>query len=263
MPRPRKKNFASGSGPARASSRERPGGEFLYGINPVEAALRAGRRPLGQLFLKTGRPGERLAALRALAEGRGLRVGELEPAELERRGGSPDHQGALLSCGALPALGERECLAAPVTERALLLALDEVQDPRNFGAVVRSAAVFGITGLVAPRHHSAPLSPVVSKASAGYLESFPIYTVANLARFLASCRKKGYWIAGAAEDGETPLHEFERDRPLVVVLGNEGRGLRPLVRKQCDFELSIHLPGEGSLNVSAAAAVLLYHLTQP
>ncbi len=257
MPKPRKRPPAlrDGGQPGRE--------EHLYGINPVEAALRAGRRRLGQLYLKTGRPAGRPAALRELAAEKGLRVGELEPAELEKRCGSPDHQGAVLRCGALSPQGEREWLAAPVREDSLLLVLDEVQDPRNFGAVVRCAAVFGIAGLAVPRHHSAPLSPAASKASAGYLETFPLFVAANLARFLAACRKKGYWIAGTAEDGATPLHRFKRDRPLVVVLGNESRGLRPLVRKQCDFELSIQTAGQGSLNVSAAAAVLLYHLTLP
>jgi 23S rRNA (guanosine2251-2'-O)-methyltransferase len=190
-------------------------------------------------------------------------VSEVEGSDLERRCGSSHHQGAALQCGPLPVAGERECLAGPPGERALLLALDEVQDPRNFGAAVRCAAVFGIDGMVVPRHHSAPLSPVVSKASAGYLETFPLYVAPNLARFLAAARKQGYWVAGTGEGGRTPLHAFVRDRPLVVVMGNEGRGLRPLVRKLCDFELAIRTQGGGSLNVATATAVVLYHLTLP
>lgn len=245
--------------------RESTGGgeEHLYGVNPVEAALRAGRRRLGALLLRRGQMSARVEALRDLAVERGVRVTELEPADLERRCASSHHQGVGLACGPLPVLGERECLGAAPGERALLLALDEVQDPRNLGAVVRSAAVFGIDGVVVPRHHGAALSPVVSRASAGYLETFPLYVVANLARFLETARKRGFWIAGTGEEGATPLHGFSRDRALVVVLGNEGRGLRPLVRKQCDFELSIRTAAGGSLNVSTAAAVVLYQLTLP
>ncbi len=198
-----------------------------------------------------------------MAEGHGLSVTPATDQELERLCGSPDHQGAVLRCGALPMGAERECPTAAPGGRAVLLALDEVQDPRNLGAVIRCCAVFGIAGVVLPRHHGAPLSPAVSKASAGYLESFPIFQAANLARFLASCGERGYWVAGAGEGGETPLHTFVPDRPLVVVMGNERRGLRPLIRKQCDFELAIRAPGEGSLNVASATAVLLYHLTMP
>ncbi len=238
-------------------------GEVLYGINPVQAALREGRRQLRRLYLKEARGAGRLAEMRALAEQRGLPIDTAPPQELARLCGSPDHQGAALHCGALPVRQERECSLPRAGERPVLLALDEVQDPRNLGAAIRCCAVFGIAGVVLPRHHAAPLSPTVSKASAGYLESFPIYEAANLARFLAAIRDKGYWVAGASPSGETALHTFSPDRPLVVVLGNERKGLRPLIEKQCDFRLAIRSAGEGSLNVAAAAAVLLYHLTLP
>ena len=160
---------------------------------------------------------------------------------------------------------------------SLLVALDQVEDPRNLGAVVRSAAAFGASGLVLHRDRSAPLSAAASNASAGALESFPVFQAPNLARFLARARKRGFWVCGAvtgdsvagnsvAGDPEvTPLPAFALDGPRVLVLGSEGRGLRPLVRSHCDVLLTIPLPGGGamnSLNVSAAAAVLLYEMTR-
>lgn len=247
----------------KQNSSSKGSAEMLYGIAPVEEALKAGRRRLERLHLKTGRASPRLAALRDLATGHGLTVSEADAPELERLSGSGSHQGAVLRCGPLPPRTEAECLALGKGGQALLVALDEVQDPQNLGAVVRACAAFGASGVVLPRHHSAPLSAVASKASAGHLESLPIFEVANLARFLANSRKKGFWVAGASEEGETPLHTYTPSGALIAVMGNEGRGLRPLVARQCDLHLAIHTTGAGGLNVASATAVLLYHLTLP
>lgn len=241
--------------------RREPEGEVLYGFNPVEAALAAGRRRFYRLLVKQGRPSPRLEKMLELARERGLSHQELSPEELDRKCGSTAHQGVGLACGALPRLEEKAALALGKQPQTLLVVLDEVQDPQNLGAVARSCAVFGAAGLVLPRHHSSPLSAAASKASAGLLEHLPVYVVANLARFLGASRKHGFWVAGASEDGDTPLHRFQRSGALVLVVGNEGRGLRPLVAQGCDYHLAIPTALGASLNVSAAAAVLLYHLT--
>ena len=270
QPAPRSVKPASLRGRNPASPRggkQRPaagaGSELLYGIAPVEGALRAGRRRLERLYLKTGRPSPRLANMRELAGQLGLPVTEADAPELERLGGTATHQGVVLRCGALPPHSESQCLALARSGEALLVALDEVQDPQNLGAVVRTCAAFGAQGVVLPRHHAAPLSAVACKASAGHMESLPIYVVANLARFLANGRKKGFWVVGTSERGEVALHEYSPARPLIVVMGNEGRGLRPLVARQCDVQLAIHTTGAGGLNVASATAVLLYYLTLP
>ena len=168
-----------------------------------------------------------------------------------------------MRCGAFAPSTETEALALGSKGEALLVALDEVQDPQNLGAVVRACAAFGVQGVVLPRHHSAPLSAVASKASAGHLESLTIFEAANLARFLANSRKRGFWVAGTSGEGGTALQAYSPARPLIVVMGNEGRGLRPLVAAQCDLQLAIHTTGAGGLNVAAAAAVVLYQLTLP
>ncbi len=225
------------------------------------AALEAGRRRLQHLYLRAGRPSEKLAALRDRAAARGLPVSELSVAELAKLSGTSGHQGVVLRCGALPVGDEAGCLALGAGESPLLVVLDQVEDPRNLGAVVRSCAVFGAAAVVVPRHHTAPLSPAASKASAGHLESFPIHEVANLARFLDNARQHRFWVAGTAgEDGQA-LATFTHDGPLVLVLGSEGHGVRPLVRRSCDFVLTIPTPRASSLNVAAAAAVVLYHLS--
>lgn len=249
--------------PAKRRPRPPAPAEVLYGINPVEAALAAGRRRLDRLLVKQGRPSPRLRRILERAGQLSLPMSEFPTGELAEKCGSPNHQGVALHCGPLPVGEEKSCLALAAGGAPLLVALDEVQDPQNLGAVVRGCAVLGADGVVLPRHHASPLSPAASKASAGLLETFPIFVVSNLARFLGHCRSRNFWVAGASEDGETPLHSFRRDGALVLVLGNEGKGLRPLVARSCDFHLAIPTSKGGGLNVAAAAAVLLYQLTRP
>ena len=220
----------------------------------------------------------------------GLPIGEVSVADLSALAGSESHQGAVLECGALPLGAEEEALAllgpepppagsplpdgphppgSPLLEATegvktpglpLLVVLDQVEDPQNFGAIVRSCAVFGAGGVVVARHHAAPPSPAASKASAGELEAFPVFEAANLSRFLEACKARGAWTAAAIPEGGEALASFKRDTPLVLVVGSEGRGLRPLVERHCDFRLTIPVRPGTSLNVSAATAVLLYGL---
>lgn len=252
---------------ARPRQEEAP----LYGINPVLSALQAGKRKPNRLYLKSGKLSEKLELLGKTARELGIPVDSVLPQELEALCASPQHQGVVYRCGPLPLLPENDALAfteqpdavQPGAVPPLLVALDQVEDPQNLGAVVRSCAAFGANGVVMTRRHGAPTSAATSKASAGALETFPLYEAANMARFLENAKLKGFWVAGAVISGGQPLYRFKRDQPLVLVLGNEGRGIRPLVEKLCDYQLTIPITGRDSLNVSAAAAVLLYQLTVP
>jgi len=235
--------------------------EILYGINPVEEALLARRRKLRRLVLKEDTRSGRLAHIQQLATTLGLFPERLPPGALELFAHSPNHQGVALECGPLPRRSEHDAVEAASAPDALFVVLDQVEDPQNLGAVVRNCSVFGVTGLVVPRDHSSPLSPAASKASAGRLERFDVYEVANLARFLDTCRDRRVWVAGTDEAGGEALPGFRQPRPLMIVLGNEGRGLRQLVREKCDYVLSIPTPGAGSLNIASASAIILYHLT--
>jgi 23S rRNA (guanosine2251-2'-O)-methyltransferase len=227
---------------------ERP--PLLYGRNPVHEALRAGRRPVRQVWATAG------AAREPWLEGVPVRI--VDAAEIAERAGSDAHQGIVADAGPYPYADEAQLLAAP---SPLIVALDEVQDPQNVGAIARSAECAGATGLVLPRHRSAEVTPAVAKASAGAVEHLPIAQVRNVADFLADAKAAGLWVYGAAADG-VPYDQPQYGGGTVLVMGAEGKGLRPRVRASCDQLVALPLRGRmESLNVSAAAAVLLYAIS--
>ena len=207
--------------------------QVIYGKQPVAEAER-GRRRVQRVW----------------------RVPETSAEELERLCGSPDHQGVVAEVEPYPYAGSTELLQ---TENALLIALDQVQDPRNLGAVARSAEVAGAAGLVIPERRSAAVTAVACKASAGAVEHLAIAHVRNLADWLVEAKEAGFWIWGAdAEAKQTPW-DVDLSGPTVLVLGGEGEGLRPRVASACDGLIALPQRGKiDSLNVSAAAAALLF-----
>ncbi len=223
--------------------------DLVYGRNAVREALR-GRRQVLELWAS-----ERAAAsLEWLSEG--PRPQRRKERELTEACGSPDHQGVV--AWAEP-YRYADALDLAAGERPLLVCLDQVTDPGNLGAVVRSAAGAGATGVVVPAHGSARVTPAVCRASAGAVEHVPLAVVPNLARWLREVKSGDLWAYGAVAHGGTPMWEADLAGGAALVLGAEGRGLRPLVRKTCDVLVSIPLAtGVESLNVSVAAAVLLY-----
>lgn len=192
------------------------------------------------------------------------RAPETAPAELERLAGSPDHQGVVAEVDPYPYVDPAEMLSAGSLEAAgegapLLLALDQIQDPRNLGAVARSAEVAGAAGLVIPERRSATVTAVSCKASAGAVEHLAIARVRNLADWLEQAKQAGFWIWGAAAEAPQLHTETDLTGPTVIVMGGEGSGLRPRVAAACDGLMSIPQQGRiDSLNVSAAATVLLF-----
>lgn len=228
---------------------------LLYGIHPVEAALANPARRF-RTIVATENAARRLeAALTA----RGLATKPATPRDLDRRLG-PDtvHQGVLAIAEPLP---ERrlEALAAAAAKAGPLLVLDQVTDPHNVGAVLRSAAVFGAAGLVMTRRHSPPLAGALAKAASGALEHVPVALVTNLARALETLREAGVTILGLDGDGPTLLEDEGFEDAYALVLGAEGKGLRQLTRESCDRLCRIATPGPvQSLNVSNAAAVALH-----
>ena len=176
--------------------------------------------------------------------------------ELSEAAQTRDHQGVLAWCEPYRYADAYELAAA---ERPLLAVLDRITDPRNLGAVCRSAEGAGATGVVVPAHGSARVTPVVCRSSAGAVEHLPVAVVTNLARYLEEIKTGTLWVAGAAGENGTPMWQADLSGGLAFVFGAEGKGLRPLVRRACDLEVSIPQLGEvESLNVSVAAAVLLY-----
>ncbi|HEY4279798.1 MAG TPA: 23S rRNA (guanosine(2251)-2'-O)-methyltransferase RlmB [Conexibacter sp.] len=180
---------------------------------------------------------------------------------IERRCGSPDHQGVCAQVAAFGYAAPEKLLAM---HKPLIIALDEIQDPQNLGAIVRTAECAGATGVVIPSRRSAEVTPAVCKASAGAVEHLPIARVRNLADFLAEARAAGAWCYGAEGDGGTPYARVDyAGSGVVLVLGSEGRGLRPRVAASCDQLVALPLRGRiASLNVSAAASALIYEIVR-
>jgi 23S rRNA (guanosine2251-2'-O)-methyltransferase len=223
--------------------------DLVYGRNAVREALR-GRRAVLEVWV-----GERAAAtLDWLAEGPRPRV--RRERELTEAAGSPDHQGVVAWCEPYLYADAWELAQA---DRPLLCCLDQVTDPRNLGAVVRSAAGAGATGVVLPAHGATVVTPVVCRTSAGAVEHLPVAVVPNLARYLGDVKGARLWAYAAAVDGETRLWDVDLTEGVALVFGAEGRGVRPLVRRTCDGTVAIPLAaGVDSLNVSVAAAVALF-----
>jgi 23S rRNA (guanosine2251-2'-O)-methyltransferase len=239
--------------------------ERLFGLHCVREALRARRRPLERLLLdsRTRRPD--LEALSELADEIGLPVEWVDG--VSDPGARSNPQGACLVAGPLGELSLEDLLAGgSEAERAgkgrRIVALDEVQDPQNLGAIVRSAEGSGAIGVVLTRRNAPPLSPVVARASSGALEWLPVARVSNLPRSLDLLKSHGFWVVGADPSAEQTLFELP-DRlftgDLVLALGAEGRGLRDGVLKRVDHPVRIPMAGRvGSLNVASAGSVLLF-----
>jgi 23S rRNA (guanosine2251-2'-O)-methyltransferase len=234
----------------------------LYGVHPVREALRARRRRLGTLWLAARRGRPELDELRQLAEEAGSRVLTAGPGMPAAPPGA-NTQGVLLEVEALPELGV-EALAGVGHAPRILVALDGVEDPQNLGAIARVVEAAGASGLLLTRRHAPPLSAAVARASAGAIEWLPVGRVPNLTRALTTLKERGFWVLGAETPAPTPLFELPETfaaSDCVVVLGAEGRGLRVGVRKALDCRVEIPMLGQvASLNVSAAAAVVLFEL---
>jgi 23S rRNA (guanosine2251-2'-O)-methyltransferase len=225
--------------------------EQLYGRRAVREAVR-GRREVLELWATE----RALKAETWLREIERPRVQVKLERELSEAAGTRDHQGVLAWCEPYRYADGLELAAG---ERPLLACLDQVTDPRNLGAVIRSAEGAGATGVVVPAHGSATVTPVVARASAGAVEHLPVAVVPNLARYLGEVKRGDLWIYAAVGDGAKPMWETDLSGGVALVFGAEGKGLRPLVRRTCDDAVSIPMAGNvESLNVSVAAALLLY-----
>ena len=224
--------------------------EHVYGRRPVREALRGPREVL-ELWAT-----ERALRAEPWLREAPVRVQVKPERELTAALGSADHQGVLAACEPYRYADAHELAAAPDT---LLVCLDQVTDPRNLGAVCRSAEGAGATGVVLPAHRAARVTPAVSHASAGAVEHLPVAVVTNLARYLAEIKGPKLWLWAAAAEADITLWDADLRGGIAFVLGAEGKGLRPLVRRTCDDSVAIPLAGRvHSLNVSVAAALLLY-----
>lgn len=213
-----------------------------------------GRRKARRLLVLHGAKG--LDAIRAAAGQ--IPVEERSRAELDRMAGGARHQGVILETAQLPVFSLRTWLERPIASDAVLVLLDGIEDPHNFGAIIRSAAALGAVAVVFGKDRAAPLSPVVAKAAAGALERIDLIRVTNVTRAIQSLQQAGFWVAALDPEGDQLLWDADLTGRVALVIGGEGQGIRRLVGEHCDLHLRIPLTGPiSSLNASVSAAVAL------
>lgn len=237
--------------------------EILSGFHSVGEALAADRRRFSEMLIAEKRSGRRFSQLRDEAERRDIPIVDISFDRLSGLTESNHHQGIAARVSAYPYCGVEEILSTRGEDvpAVFLLILDSIVDPHNLGAMVRTALCAGVNGVVIPKDRSAAATPVVSRISAGALEHILIARVTNLARTLQMLKTQGLWIVGLAGQARAAVYELDLMAPLAMVIGGEEKGLRPLLKKQCDFLGAIPMAGPlDSLNASAAAAVALYEV---
>jgi 23S rRNA (guanosine2251-2'-O)-methyltransferase len=238
-------------------------GHVLCGINAIREALCSGTRRIDTIWLAEGKGGKRLHQVMALASQRGIPIETVPALRLTQVAGTTAHQGIVAFVAPTTALRFDQLTTQIMAQRPIppLVVLDGVKDPRNLGAIIRSAAVFGVGGVIVPERRAAGLTGTVAKAAAGGLEHVAIAEVTNISQTLERLKQGGFWIVGADEHAEVSCRTFAFPMVLALVLGEEGSGISPLVKRHCDALVSI--PGRGplrSLNVAVAAAVLFYEV---
>lgn len=242
---------------------KRPGlsQDIIAGRNPVLEALRSGR-PIDHVLVAKGSEGGSMVRILALCREKGVVVKQAARAKLDGLCGSLNHQGiaAVAAARAYVELTDLLELARKRNEPPLIIVCDEINDPHNLGAIIRTAEAVGAHGVVVPRRGGAGLTTTVDKAAAGALEYLPVARVPNLAAAVDTLKENGLWVYGADMSGK-PVFGTAIDGPAAVVVGSEGAGISRLLREKCDFLISLPMRGRvGSLNASVACGVLLYEL---
>lgn len=238
--------------------------ERLYGMHALEAA-RASGRTFFRLYVHEGRHGPRLETLCRSIEGLGVPVFEVSRTTLDRMAGGGVHQGVLAEVEVLAREGGERLgdWLEQAGEKDVILALDGIQDPRNLGACLRSAAAFGVSCVVLPRHRAAPVNALAVKAASGGAEAVACLTVPNLARALREIREAGFWLIGLDPHASRSIEEGSFSDRTALVLGGEGEGLKRITLELCQDHLRIPMVQDvDSLNVSVAAGIALYALTR-
>ena len=238
--------------------------EIVAGRNAVFETLTSGR-PVNKIYIKAGLQGGSLGKIIAEAQKSTVLIEYVQPEKLDRLAPGIRHQGivALASPIAFSSLEDILKRVEDRNEMPFLLLLDELQDPQNVGALIRSADAAGVHGVLLPKRRSCPLNMVVAKISAGAVNYVPVVQIGNIVQTLRSLKEQGFWVAGADMDGESLYFDAGLDRPLVLVIGAEGKGLGRLVKENCDMLVRIPMQGGvNSLNASAAGAILMYEVVR-
>ena len=236
--------------------------DVLIGRNAVIEALRS-ERGINKILLAEGDRAGSVKEILSLARERGIVVQSVNRSKLEALAGGMRHQGVLAYVSPV-AYAELEDIlkrAAEKEEPPFLLLLDELEDPHNLGALLRTADAAGVHGVLIPKRRSVPLNATVAKTSAGAVEYVPVARIGNISQTLRELKQKGMWVAGADMGGEQAYYEADLTGPLVLVIGSEGHGMSRLTREQCDFVVRMPMAGRiNSLNASVAGSILMYEV---
>ena len=233
----------------------------IFGRNPVMEALKS-NRTVNKIWLAKGEQKGSIREIVALAKEKRITIQQVERSKLDSMFPHENHQGVAASMAAADYVDWQDIVdgARAKGEDPLLVILDELEDPHNLGAILRSVDAVGAHGVIIPKRRAVPLTDGVAKASAGAIEHVPEARVGNVVQVMKELQKQGIWIAGADMHGQS-MHKQDLTGPLAIVIGSEGKGLGKLVRESCDYILSIPMQGRiNSLNASVAAGVLLYEV---
>lgn len=236
--------------------------KFIYGIHPVEEALKS-NLPIQKIFLGTQKPSPNLQRVLEMARKKNIPFVFTQRESLERmsRGGVHQNIVAILQEISFARMEEILSRWRGSGSKALFLILDGVQDPQNFGSIIRTSLGFGVGGILIPKDRAVGITPVVVKASAGAVAHLPIGRVVNIATTIDRLKKEGIWIYGASGEAEDRLYDLDLNIDLAIVIGGEGKGIRPLVKQRCDRLFSIPMKGPvSSFNVSVSAGIILYEV---
>ena len=236
--------------------------DFLSGRNPVMEALRSGR-PISKLFIAAGEHQGSIREIIALAKEKGIPVQTAEAVKMEAMSLGVRNQGvvAMVSPVAYSSIEDMMSLAETRNEKPCLVLLDQLKDPQNLGAVLRTVDAAGAHGVLIPQRRSCQLSAAVAKASAGAIEYVKVAQIGNVAQTLEDLKKQGFWVVGADPEQGISYHDVDLTRPIVIVIGEEGEGMARLTRERCDSLVQIPMRGKvQSLNASVASAIILYEM---
>lgn len=235
--------------------------EILYGVHPVTEAVRAGKRDIFEIYVSKDLSSKRFDKIKKYVFALNINVLKVKPERLEDMTGGRRHQGICARTGAYHYTGFSEMLDCKkeLGQNRFFLLLDNILDPNNFGAIVRSALCVGVDGIIIPKDRSVSSTPAVSKASAGALEHARVAIVTNLANTVKILKKNGVWIYGMDMTAEKTIYSTDFGVDMAIIIGGEEKGIRPLSKKLCDLLISIpQVAGIDSLNASVAGAVVMY-----
>lgn len=238
--------------------------QVIYGIHPSIEALRSGRNEIEKIVLAKGRGGDEVKKILDLAAGERIPVEFNAREYLDKLTDGGPHQGVVCLCKEYSYYRVDDILdRCEDLNNCLVLILDCIVDPQNLGSLIRTGYCFGVSGIIIPEKRSASVTPSVIKVSAGATHHVPIARVVNIARAMDYLKERGFWIYGADVSCENDLRSFDYKGPVCLVMGSEKKGIRPLVRKKCDFLVSIPMMGRiDSLNVSVAGGIILHEINR-